>query len=51
MTFSQAIEKAKSGSKITRASWRDQYVALTTGTCYRSYGIRPALVLPSDFLI
>lgn len=36
MTFSQAIEKAKSGSKITRASWRDQYVALTTGICYRS---------------
>lgn len=36
MTFSQAIEKAKSGSQITRASWRDQYVALTTGICYRS---------------
>ena len=36
MTFSQAIEKAKSGSKITRASWRDQYLALTTGICYRS---------------
>lgn len=35
MTFSQAIEKAKSGSKIARASWRDQYVALTTGICYR----------------
>lgn len=51
MTFSQAIEKAKSGSQITRASWRDQYVALTTGICYRSYGIRPALVLPSDFRI
>lgn len=36
MTFSQAIEKAKSGSKIARVSWRDQYVALTTGICYRS---------------
>lgn len=36
MTFTQALEKAKSGSKITRASWRDQYVALTTGICYRS---------------
>lgn len=36
MTFTQALEKSKSGSKITRASWRDQYVALTTGICYRS---------------
>lgn len=51
MTFSQAIEKAKSGPKITRAYWRDQYVALTTGICYRSYGIRPAFTLPSDFRI
>ena len=36
MTFTQALEKAKSGSKIARASWRYQYVALTTGICYRS---------------
>lgn len=36
MTFSQAIDLAKKGPQITRASWRDQYVALTTGICYRS---------------
>lgn len=36
MTFSQAIEKAKSGSKIARAAWADQYVALTKSICYRS---------------
>lgn len=36
MTFSQAIDKAKSGSKIARSAWPEQYVALTTSICYRS---------------
>lgn len=36
MTFSQAIDKAKSGAKITRKLWPEQYIALTTSICYRS---------------
>ena len=37
MTFSQAVEAAKQGKKITRAAWGEgQYIALSTGISYTS---------------